>query len=133
LSPKLSTLLAVDGTLNEFILETVDKQECFGEFISLGSGYEVVIDDHNQSFFILVSRELCNFELYFSLVDHFEGDPSISNVIESLHIREELGSRSNSDNCATPEIEFLASHFHELSDSLLNSLSFAHVQEILSN
>jgi hypothetical protein len=133
LSPKISSLLTVDGTLKEFILETVDAQECFGEFLSLGSGCEVAIDDHNQSFMISVSRELCNFELYFSLVNHFEGGPNISNVIERLHIREEFGSRSNSDGCSSPEIEFLASHFHELSNLVLNSLSFAHLHEIFSN
>jgi hypothetical protein len=60
--------------------------------------------------------------------NHFECAPTISNVVERLNLREQSANPSISDGCSAPEIDFLALHFRELSDSLLNSLSFAHLQ-----
>jgi hypothetical protein len=72
---------------------------------------------------------LQNEELYLRLVEHFEGNVTLSNVFERLSVRDKF---CGSVSFSFPEIEFLASHFHELGDSLLNSLSLDHIHSILS-
>jgi hypothetical protein len=119
--------------LKEVIEERWETREWLGELLSLGSDCEGVIDAHNQSFFISVSRELCDSELSFSLVHHFESASTISNLCDCLALLEQSACSSVSDGCSLLEMDFLASHFHELSDSFLNSSSFPHPHEILSN
>jgi hypothetical protein len=58
ISPRVSRLHATDPTLNQFLIETIDPDHHFNDFISLGSGSEISVTDVNRSFLISVSREL---------------------------------------------------------------------------
>jgi hypothetical protein len=130
LSPKLCSHRSADPTFNEMRIETIDKDNLFCHFVSLGSGHDIIITEANYSFFVSICRELHNGELYFTLINRFEGNPTISNVFDRLSHRELLFDL----NCSSvAEINFLASHFHELNDSLLSSLSVEMLHSILSN
>jgi hypothetical protein len=130
LSPKVSSLRSTDRTLKELRIETADKDKVFGDFVLLGGGWDVVVTEANSSFFVSICRELWNEELYSKVVAHFEEDLTISNVFDRLLSRESFCGRGF---WFLPEIDFLASHFHELSKSVLNSLSVDQVHAILSN
>jgi hypothetical protein len=121
---------SADPTFNEMRIETIDNDNLFCHFVSLKSGHDIIITEANYSFFVSICRELHNGELYFILINHFEGNPTISNVLSRLSHRELFFGL----NCSSiPQIDFLASHFHELKDSLLSSLSVEILHSILSN
>jgi hypothetical protein len=130
LSPTLSSLRSTDPTLNEMAINTVDDQQVFGDFLLLGKGCDLVVTASNYLFFVSLCRELGNGELYLALINHFEEGLNLSNVLERLSSRELF---FGSDSSSFPELDFLASHFHELKDSFLSSLDADHIHSILSN
>jgi hypothetical protein len=56
LSPKLCSLRSADPTFNEMRIETVDNDNIFPDFVSLGSGRDVIVMEANYPFFVSIYR-----------------------------------------------------------------------------
>jgi hypothetical protein len=84
LSPKVCSLRSADPTLTEMHIKTTDPNELFREFLSLGMGGECLVPASHRHFFASLVRELHNLELYCFIVDHYDGGPIITNVVERL-------------------------------------------------
>jgi hypothetical protein len=85
------------------------------------------VSESNSQFFLSIFRELGNSDLYFSILEHFNGGPTISNVVERFYLHDEFGSP------CPAEVQFAASHFRELPHSVLLSLNVSHFHAILSS
>jgi hypothetical protein len=127
LSPKIGRLCSLDRSLNEFDIETIDDRFLFERFLSLGRGVEFTIEPSETEFFLSVSEELENTELFSFLFDQLNEELSVGSFISRL-------GWSRRMKCpAVREIEFLASHFYELSRSDFDGLNIDDVHEILSH
>jgi hypothetical protein len=129
LSPKICQLHQIDPWLDEFDIESADPNHLFTEFLSLAQGRSFALTECDREFFSRVCRELRNGELLFSIIDHFEGDLAVSNVLNRLEIRTEFGMPVDR------ELKFLSSHFHDFlsSSSFLGEISDLHLEQILSD
>jgi hypothetical protein len=90
LSPHIATLHALNDTISSFVIETKDDANHFGEFLSLGQGQRLCLTEANQQFHLSISRELCNSEVYHSILKLAEGDISIENVVGLVKPLEEI-------------------------------------------
>jgi hypothetical protein len=72
LSPTIARLHFSDCSLDKYIIQTGDPNHQFPSFLSLGAGSPLLLNESNRSFFLSISKELGNSELYFSILDHFE-------------------------------------------------------------
>jgi hypothetical protein len=96
--------------------------------ISLGRGREIGITTVNRSFLFQIAHELVNAEL----VEAFSkdsGNQSWNAEFALLSLRSGCASWRASD----PALSYLSSHFHELSESLLESLEYEEAAAILSD
>jgi hypothetical protein len=126
LSPKICALHSVDPTVTEYVLELSDPDRQFNSFLELWQGSPLSVNDDNVRFFLELSRELQNRELYVSILNHFQGHFTLS---------EELSSGSVSpflDFSCESSLRFLASHFSELSVATLSAIPFTTLFTILS-
>jgi hypothetical protein len=64
LSPKIGRLQALDPSINDYYLEVNDPQNQFGEFLSLGFGSDIQIDQPTVRSLCSTSRELDHREVY---------------------------------------------------------------------
>jgi hypothetical protein len=126
LSPKITQFRMSDFALTEFRIESPDPLSWFGQVLSLGRGSPINVDESNRRFFLSVFHELSNSDLYFSILDVFEGGPTFSNVIDRLRLHDEFGS------LGSKELSFIASNFSTVPSSVLNSLTLPQLYEILS-
>jgi hypothetical protein len=127
LSPRVSELRSIDITMKEFLIETKDPGRLFESILSLGCGSTIFMSEESFSFFVSISRELCNWELYFRLYEIFNDNLSISTFCKefcSFEMTEDFPERG---------IEFLSSHFYEIDSSFLKGLPISIVIRILSN
>jgi hypothetical protein len=118
LSPHISKLRSADPTIREFSIQTPDPRDDFSSFLSLGSGQSVRIDSNNSTFFHSLARELGSVDIFRSVFRANGGTLNCTNVIDQLVILCEL------DGDYELEVEFCATHFHELSSSSLSDLPF---------
>jgi hypothetical protein len=125
LSPYIAAIRSIDGTFSSFHIQTPDDQGLFQEVLSLGRGKRLVLSDLNRDFLFSVAKELRNSKLFLLLFQKYEGSISITNVAN--RIRSLAHMEANIDS----EIEFLASHLHEMSSSDILELSFETVCDIL--
>jgi hypothetical protein len=115
LAPIVGQLHANDPTANLYIIATKDELDLFPKFLSLGYGAALEITQQSFPFYSAVSDELQNIELskYLSAYLHYDEESGPETVLERYLLRKRL------DLDISPEILFLASHFHELSDRVL--------------
>ena len=127
LSPRVSRLLLSDSTADSLHLDIKDDEKCFEQFLKLGSGGSITIDDQNIEVMKSISSSLENIELYAELIELELGgqDLSLENVASRLSAKLTLGLDS------TSEISFLASHFYELEFSSLLSLGVCELERVL--
>jgi hypothetical protein len=74
LSPRVGLAHSVDPSIAEYFVETSDLDEQFKLFMSFGSGSRIRVTKANLDFFICLSREFDNSNLYISLLKQFESD-----------------------------------------------------------
>jgi hypothetical protein len=129
LSPKLSRLHAVDPTLESLVICTEDAHGYFKSFISLGRGFDISLDSSNLDFFRSLSSELENQELSFLI---FEVTQNESELIRENVFRR-LTDLSHFSFDISKEIAFIASHFHEISNSELSDLNFSILSDVLAS
>jgi hypothetical protein len=116
LSPKLASLHAADPTIHEYKVNTQDRKGCFRSFLSLGRGEDVDITGTNRDFFREICGELKNDEIIATMTENHHCEPTKDNIISLLSF---LGGI---DVDCSREIEFAASHFHELDESSIHEL-----------
>jgi hypothetical protein len=83
-SLRVSQLRSIHLTMNEFLIETEDPGNLFEFVVSLGWGSPIFMNESSFSFFVSISLELCNRELYFHLHDVFDENLSISNFCKEF-------------------------------------------------
>jgi hypothetical protein len=116
LSPVIRRLHLEDSSVSEFIIDTVGNHHQFSEFLSLGRGLSIQIADGTWVFFASIAHELGNFELFHSIVDHFEGDINISTVVDRV------SSSAITHYFSERIIDFIASNFFELRSDLFQKI-----------
>jgi hypothetical protein len=127
IAPKVGRLHCFDPSAREFCIETDDPTNLFPAFLSLGLGQSVRIDEENRSFFLAVACELGNSELYFSIVNYFEGDLSVSNIYERF------GRAEFFDFFSDKTIEFIAFHFWELDSSFVKDFPISTLSRVFAH
>jgi hypothetical protein len=127
LSPRIAHLHVSDPSINEIEMKTEDPDNQFKQFLSFGRGSQVEVTDANRRFLISVASELGNYELYFSLYDHFDGNVAVSTFCD-IFKPSEIG-----DFISERAVNYLASHFFELDVSFVNDLPITILEEIVSN
>lgn len=123
ISPLISNLLLSDPTIESFQLETPESSKCSEILRNLLNGSKISITEDQSRIFRAISLELGNDEL-FSLIND---DISIKNAIEINQIKYNLSLNSEK------EIEFVASHFYEISPKDISSLDISVIESILSS
>jgi hypothetical protein len=127
LSPKISQLQIVDPTITSYSTSSIEQIDEFEGFLGLCSELEVRMNESTKTIFENISRELENFELFSVICDHFLNElTNVDNVISRYVEKKKFGV----DNSG--EMDFTASHFHELEESKLCSLDFSDLDCILS-
>jgi hypothetical protein len=127
LSPRIARVHSSETTFSRYIVETGDSDCLFPSFLRLGTGGCLKVNPSNLLFFCLLSRELENAELFDILERNLNRELRLEDVCERLAVRRELGL------VTTREIDFLAVHFYEISDSLIADLTFEDILAVLQN
>jgi hypothetical protein len=123
LSPAVSLLHSIDPTIGEYIAEIEDYSDQFNLFMLLGDGSSIWIDETNSRFFLLLSLELGNNDLYYSVLDHFHRDLSPSQLCESTFLRFPSNTL----------IEVISLQFYKLKSSELDKIPLSTLFHILSH
>ena len=127
LSGRVSRLLLSDCTADSLYLDISDDGNVFDDFLKLGCGGSLVLDEDN----IEVVKRIClcldNVELYSEIVDFSIGSEAISkeNVISRLCTKQ-AHCLDSSD-----EISFIGSHFYEFDISSLGHVCVNDLECIL--
>jgi hypothetical protein len=127
LSPLLAQRFSCDQTCTEFIVDTIDSAEYFGSFLFLGGGSSLRVNSANRDFFLSLSRELGNFELYFSILNLFQTSLTVAQALDLVQHADAF--ELSSDRA----ISFLASHFFELTSAMLFGLPSCSVFAIVAH
>jgi hypothetical protein len=125
LSHRIAAVHAIDDTVLSYTVETVDRDGHFGGFLALGRGAPLVLKESDRDFYMSISAELCNDELYRALSDVIEGGISVENVVR--RVKSLVAMEAN----VQAEIEFIASHFTEISSSEICDLDYEIMNEIV--
>jgi hypothetical protein len=126
ISPRISSLRRTDPTIRDYRICTRDSTLSFGRFLSLGLGSSVSFGRNEFGTLQGFSRELCATEV-FECLSTFDGELTVSNVIDRLLLRESIG-------CPVGlEIGFAAAHFSDLSESSISDLTASQLREIMSH
>lgn len=128
LSGQVASLHHTDPTIDSFQVKTADPHCFFELFVSLGRGREIGITAVNRPFLFQFARELVNKELFDALSKESEHqDWNTEFALLSLRSGCESWQTSNS------ALSYLSSHFHELPESVLESLEYEEAAAILSD
>jgi hypothetical protein len=127
LSPRVCSVHLIDDTTKEFSISVDDKQEIFNDILSLGFGDDVVFDATNKTTILSICCGLGNSELYEKICQGFEEELCVDNVIDRLNDLNNIGKD------ISREVEFIASHFHELKDSLKSMTSSSMIMAIVNH
>jgi hypothetical protein len=95
--------------------------------VSLATGAAIEINDQNRTFFLSLSRELENFELFRTISTFLHSDTNLSPLYDVVCDPDFL------DFCTERSIAFLASHFCDLTPSILPNIPTATLYQILSH
>jgi hypothetical protein len=127
LSPVISRLHWADASLTDYVGKTNDLDHFFPSFLSFAAGSPVMIDEMNNEFFLRLSKELGNSELYWSVLDPFQPHFTLSTALDQIS---DSGFPDFSSGAA---IAFLAFNFDRLSPTTLNALSFGQLSAMISS
>jgi hypothetical protein len=132
LSPRVTSLLLNDATLSEYEIEGVGPCTdgfSFRDVLPLCHGGVISVTDSNYEFVTAVAKGLRNREMFETLIEfkfsHLE--KNVANVL----LRVLKGKFF--DSCSSEDIEYLASHYYEIDESLLKSLDMEELRRIVSS
>jgi hypothetical protein len=114
LSPRLANLRRTDPSISALDVATKDDNHNFGEFLDVGFGAPLSVNDSNSRFLAAVCAELGNSELYLMMVKE-----ATSTVLERLCWM----SSSGLDCVDEEDVSEVASTFWKVSTSDLAGLS----------
>jgi hypothetical protein len=127
LSPRVAQARVIDETSDEFVVDTKDPNHEFAQFLSLGRGFEISIEPGSFPFFASVAGELGNEELLKTIWCQI-GDELNWEVCMSRYLF------SREPKCwDAAGLEFVASHFHEISAADFGRLDIDSLRQILSH
>jgi hypothetical protein len=126
LSPRIAQLRSSDITINELIIDTKDPKREFPGLLSLGRGGSITIGNDNRTFYSELSAELLNEEL-LEFVEESCAELSCENVLTRLT------RRIRFDFDCSHEIDFIASHLHEIDISNVKCIDFSILSRIFSS
>jgi hypothetical protein len=126
LSPNVAQLRLIDKTQDELVINARDENRLFESFLLLGRGHELSVSASTATFFGSVCEELGNVELLSMIWDDFGGSLDVRSCISRLRLLRSL------DGTRKREVDYLASHFHELSPTDFSQLEVEDLYEILS-
>ena len=127
LSGKVSRLLMSDSTAHYMEVDIDDGNDSFEDFLRLGEGYSIKVDDGNRESLKSISYLLENLEVYSAVVG-FElrkEAVSVENVLRRLETKVHYCL-----DCSE-EISFFASHFYEFDADSVSSLDVCDLERIL--
>jgi hypothetical protein len=127
LSTRVSSLRSQDPTIDEFCIETEDRDRSFGTLLSIGFGREVSFSQKEIAFVQSVCGELWNTELFEMTLKRDQGE------IGEEEVKARLQFLSGADAPCDFDISLLASHFYLLSVSDFDGLSLSILEAILSD
>jgi hypothetical protein len=125
-SPKLYELHQADSATDEYIVQTPGAERYFTEILSLYQGHVLTVDRDRFAVFTSLAKELENPELYDLIMSHFSPSHTPQDILKKVAF---LPDYRLSDS----DVEFLSSHYHELSAQILNELSLDHIHHIISH
>jgi hypothetical protein len=125
LSPRVARLHSVDPSVLDYFVETLDPHHQFKSFRFLGSGSVPIANEGRSGFLLSVSRELGNSELYFAILDHVQGELTLSKALNQV--------TGFPDFASERFISFLASHFSELGATALAELPISALFRVVSH
>jgi hypothetical protein len=125
LSPVIADLHSMNETISHFVIDTKNSQSDFNSFFGLAHELPVIVTESNREFLESVCKELLNAELYEKITKAVGGELSVANVASRVKCLKEFGGNYKE------EIEFLASHFHEISSSDIENLNFEIFAEVI--
>jgi hypothetical protein len=102
-----------------------DDNKHFPDFLSLGRGKTLLVNDSNWLFFFSISKELSNSELCKFIIKDISGAISGANAVGRLKLLGQI--KGNQDS----ELDFISAHFGEFSSSDQSKLHFDELAEIL--
>jgi hypothetical protein len=119
-SPVVGQLHSFDLSVREFYLDIGDAEDYFVKLISLGYASILEVSESGFSCFRRICCALGNREVYDMLIDGFEVGVTISNVFSRLHDCDFFN--------LSPQalIEFVGSHFYELTSSISFAVPLYH-------
>jgi hypothetical protein len=123
LSPRVCLSHLVDPSIAEYVVETPDSNAEFDSFMSLGAGSTIRVTEANRDFFLSLSGELGNSNLYISLMEDFDSDSIPSQIHNS----------SNLDLFSEDLIGRIATDFSGLTSSQLEAIPVSVLFHILSH
>ena len=129
ISAKVCDMMASDACFSRFVLKVDDKDEQFGNIMSLMKGHAISITPSNKAFLKECARELRNHDLLGEIVGYEldQQEIALSNVVERIKTKHEFHKP------CTPEIEFLAQHFFEAELEVFKSLSVSDLELVVSS
>jgi hypothetical protein len=121
LSPKICFLHSIDPSVTEYTIKTKDVNNQFPLFLSLVQGSRIHVDASHFQFLCSLSRELCNYDLFFSLMHHFQPNIPLS----------EIRNPSFLDLCDDLSIGSISARFYQLTPSQLDSIPLPNLFHVL--
>jgi hypothetical protein len=127
ISPTVGRLHSFDPSASEFYLDIDDPGHHFAEFLSLGFGSSIRVDEGNLHLFLSLCIELGNREIFQSLLRNCKDPATLARVCERFADSEFF------DLSPQYLIEHIASHFYELTSSVSLKLPLRTFAEVLSH
>jgi hypothetical protein len=107
LSPQVSKLHSIDGTIDELRLEIEDGDELFGSVLEAAGSGNIAVEMVHRRIFMGICGALWNSDLYKAVCGQIGDDIIMENVGD--HLRFLSATRCD----ISTEIDFIASHFDD--------------------
>lgn len=127
-SKRIARMLAGDKTVNRVIIDFDDKNKVFHDVMALMNGESIEITSKNVHFLEMFALDFENDELLSHIESRREQqDLTIGNALNRVKSKRAFG------HGCKQELEFIASHFHELRNEDLVELNVDDLEYILQS
>ena len=139
LSPKIRKLHFIDETINEFHIETSNKNDdSFSDFLQLCNFKTTQLDDERRERYSTYFLKIGNINEYFKLQKPINDSLTIEESLKYIENQEQLFSSKSEEiyfeNTNNQEIiSFICQHFYDITVEDLLKLRCETVYEIISN
>jgi hypothetical protein len=123
-SPTVFLLHSIDASIAEYAVQHEDCEDLFDSFMSVTQGSSVSVAEDNGDVFLSFAQKLGNVAIYCSLLDRFHPNFRDARRMQDLDFL---------PSCTIGAIEFLSSHFYELTSSELDIIPSSVFYHIISH